>query len=106
MALDQVRTSDETVIETLANWAAGVSDDWPALAIDRSARAFEDTIACMIAGADDLSPVKTRKGIANWGTGSSTVVGQSTGAPAPWAAMANGAAAHALDYDDNVTIVL
>ena len=106
MALDQVRTSDETVIETLANWAAGVSDDWPALAIDRSARAFEDTIACMIAGADDLSPVKTRKGIANWGTGSSTVVGQSAGAPAPWAAMANGAAAHALDYDDNVAIVL
>ncbi len=106
MALDQVRTSDETVIETLANWATGVSDDWPALAINRSARAFEDTIACMIAGADDLSPVKTRKGIANWGTGSSTVVGQSAGAPAPWAAMANGAAAHALDYDDNVTIVL
>ena len=106
MALDQVRTSDETVLETLANWAADVPVHWPELAVDRSARAFEDTIACMIAGADDLSPVKTRKGIANWGTGSSTVVGQSTGAPAPWAAMANGAAAHALDYDDNVTIVL
>ena len=45
MALDQVRTSDETVIETIANWAAGVSDEWPAHALDRSARAFEDTIA-------------------------------------------------------------
>ncbi|MEC8371986.1 MAG: MmgE/PrpD family protein [Pseudomonadota bacterium] len=106
MALDQVRTSDETVLETLANWAADVSANWPDVAVDRAARAFEDTIACMIAGADDLSPVKTRKGIANWGTGTSTVVGQSAGAPAPWAAMANGTAAHALDYDDNVTIVL
>ena len=75
MALDQVRTSDETVLETLANWAADVSVHWPELAVDRSARAFEDTIACMVAGADDLSPVKTRKGIANWGAGSSTVVG-------------------------------
>lgn len=106
MALDQVRTADETVLETLANWGAEVSADWPELAIDRAARAFEDTVACMIAGADDLSPVKVRKGIANWGAGPSSVVGQTERAAAPWAAMANGAAAHALDYDDNVQVVL
>ena len=106
MALDQAHTKDEPVLETLANWAAEASAEWPELARERAAQAIEDTVACMVAGADDLCPVKVRKGITHWGSGTSSVVGQSEKAPAPWAAMANGAAAHALDYDDNVQVVL
>ena len=106
MALDQTRTKDETVLETLANWGAEAPGNWPELACARVAQAFEDTVACMIAGADDLSPLKVRKGIKGWGSGDASVVGQAAKAPAPWAAMANGAAAHALDYDDNVQVVL
>ena len=106
MALDQAHTKDEPVLETLANWAAEASAEWPELARERAAQAIEDTVACMVAGADDLCPVKVRKGITHFGSGTSSVVGQSEKAPAPWAAMANGAAAHALDYDDNVQVVL
>jgi len=41
-----------------------------------------------------------RAGIAGWGGGGSTVAGQQASVAAPWAALANGTAAHALDFDD------
>lgn len=110
MALDQAapigKTSDQTVLEHLAGWAADTSPDWPALAVERAVHAIGDTVACMIAGADDASPANVRRGVNSWGSGPSSVVGQSGKLPAPWAAMANGTAAHALDYDDNVQVVL
>lgn len=109
MALDQPTAESQmtgTVIEQLARWAATAGPDWPDLAVERAVHAIEDTIACMVAGADDESPRRVRKAIAGWGAGASTVVGQSAGAPAPWAALANGTAAHALDYDDNVQVAL
>ena len=36
-----------------------------------------------------------------WGDGPSTAIGQGARLPAPWAALVNGTAAHALDFDDN-----
>lgn len=107
MALDQpVSVDGMTVLEQLANWAADASPEWPELAVERAVHAVEDTVACMIAGAGDESPRNVRKGVSNWGTGGASVVGQSVKLPAPWAAMANGTAAHALDYDDNVQVAL
>ena len=107
MALDQTSSiGGDTVLEHLADWAANTGRDWPALAVERTVHAVEDTVACMIAGADDASPTNVRKGVAGWGSGPSSVVGQAAQLPAPWAAMANGTAAHALDYDDNVQVVL
>ena len=106
MALDQATSvgndATEPVLKQLADWAGDVSLDWPQLALERAAHAFGDTVACMIAGANDASPANVRRGVSAWGSGLSSVVGQTEKLPAPWAAMANGTAAHALDYDDNV----
>lgn len=54
----------------------------------------------MIAGADDPAAVATRNAVAAWGEGSATIVGTPLRAPSPWAALVNGTAADALDYDD------
>jgi 2-methylcitrate dehydratase PrpD len=89
-----------TVINQLAKWAAEAPAQWSELALARAEHAIEDVVACMVAGAGDEAAARVRRAIASWGEGTSTVVGQHTGAPAPWAAMANGTAAHALDYDD------
>ena len=60
MALDQATSvgndATEPVLKQLADWAGDVSLDWPQLALERAAHAFGDTVACMIAGADDASP--------------------------------------------------
>lgn len=63
--------------------------------------AIADTLACMVAGRDDPSTVAVRRGTAGeLGNGSATLVGGGSAQPAP-AALLNGTAAHALDFDDN-----
>ena len=62
--------------------------------------ALIDTLGCIFLGA--LQPVsqKTQRSLAVWGTGGAAVYGTKYHLPAPWAAMANGVAGHALDFDD------
>jgi 2-methylcitrate dehydratase PrpD len=90
------------VTARLAEWATG----WDGAASKTARRwardAVQDTIACMIAGAGDEAASRMRSMIAGWGAGPATVVGTTTPAPTPWAALANGMAAHVLDYDDNI----
>ncbi len=86
----------------LAEWAAG----WDGNASEAARRwardALYDTVACMIAGAGDEAAGRVRAVISAWGSGPATVVGSTARAAAPWAALANGTAAHVLDYDDNI----
>jgi 2-methylcitrate dehydratase PrpD len=89
-----------TVINQLAAWAAETPANWSELALTRAEHAIEDVVACLVAGAGDEAAARVRHAIAPWGEGPSTVIGQRTAVPAPWAALANGTAAHALDYDD------
>ena len=70
----------------------------------RSGGAFVDTVACMLAGADDAAPRAAYAGVARWGEGDATVAGTPYRLAAPWAALVNGTAAHALDYDDILEI--
>ena len=63
-----------------------------------------DTVACMLAGADDAAPRAAHAGVARWGAGGATVAGSPHRLAAPWAALVNGTAAHALDYDDILEI--
>ena len=70
----------------------------------RSGSAFVDTAACMLAGADDPAPRTAYAGVARWGAGGAAVVGTPHRLAAPWAALVNGTAAHALDYDDILEI--
>ena len=60
---------------------------------------FIDTIATMIAGAHDREPQLLRKALDPAG-GEATLYFTGERSPAPEAAWINGAAGHALDYDD------
>lgn len=89
-----------TILEAIADRATSTS-----LFSDRSRRAAVDavidTIACMVAGQDDLAVSALRAAhVKGQGSGPSMLVGGGR-APAPQAALINATAAHALDFDDN-----
>ncbi|MCH2430908.1 MAG: MmgE/PrpD family protein [Acidimicrobiales bacterium] len=89
-----------TAVTTLARWAAETSDDHGENAYARARAGLIDTLACLVAGASDPAAISVHNTISEWGGGPATVAGTNTGRPAPWAALANGTAANALDYDD------
>jgi 2-methylcitrate dehydratase PrpD len=82
----------------LADFA--VSSAPPAGARVRAAAAVLDTIGVTLAGAGEPAARIVRETIAADGGGEFVVIGARDGASAPNAALANGTAAHALDYDD------
>lgn len=88
----------------LGLWVAEAPRAWSEEAERRAASAFVDTVACMLAGADDPAPCAACAGVARWGAGGATVAGTPHRLAAPWAALVNGTAAHALDYDDILEI--
>jgi 2-methylcitrate dehydratase PrpD len=84
----------------LATWCAETPRDWSATSREGARRAVLDTFAVMLAGQDEASVAALRRGVAGWGNGDCFVVGTSDRMPAPAAALVNGTAAHAIDYDD------
>jgi 2-methylcitrate dehydratase PrpD len=69
-------------------------------AISASRNALIDTVACMFAGATSPVAENTLRAVSVWSKGESVVVGRSELLNPPFAAMVNGASAHAFDYDD------
>jgi 2-methylcitrate dehydratase PrpD len=70
-------------------------------ALDAAQRAMVETIGCMVAAAREPAVRKVASSLGAWGcAGRSSAVGQAQRIDAPWAALVNGTAAHALDYDD------
>ena len=90
-----------SITRALAEWSAGVPSisGEPGLTLARNA--FIDIVACLFAGAADPAPRRAFAAVADLGAGPATVVGQTRSLPAPHAALVNGTAAHALDFDDN-----
>ena len=88
----------------LGAWVAEAPRAWSGEAARRAGSAFVDTAACMLAGAGDDAPRAAHAGVARWGAGGATVAGTPHRLAAPWAALVNGTAAHALDYDDVLEI--
>jgi 2-methylcitrate dehydratase PrpD len=90
-----------SAIETIATWSHSASAFSP-LARRRAIEAITDTIGCMVAGRDDFSTQAVRRAVAGQmsAAGESPVIGGGR-VPAATAALVNGTAAHALDYDDN-----
>jgi 2-methylcitrate dehydratase PrpD len=82
-------------------WLAETPGDWPDTAWEAAHRAFIDIVAVIIPGA--VEPVTRRvfATVKDWGAGPSVAIGQDARLAAPWAALVNGTAAHALDFDDN-----
>lgn len=90
------------VTKALAKWSSEASEFTSETALLRARHAMHDIVACMVAGAGDEGSACVRATIAPYSDGGpATVFGQTKKAPTPWAALANGMAAHALDFDDN-----
>jgi 2-methylcitrate dehydratase PrpD len=76
-------------------------EDCPAEAVDAARRAILDCLGVMLAGSvEPAARIVTEIARSEGGAPLATVVGTSLRTGAVWAALANGTAAHALDFDD------
>ncbi|MCW3838418.1 MmgE/PrpD family protein [Sphingomonas canadensis] len=82
-------------------WLATAPRDWPDAAVRAARDAFLDGIAVTVPGAADPAARTIFETVRGWGSGPAAAIGFGTGLAAPWAALVNGTAAHALDFDDN-----
>ena len=82
-------------------WLAETPADWPEAAWQAAHSAFIDIIAVAIPGAVEPVTGRVFATVQHWSTGPSAAIGQGARLAAPWAALVNGTAAHALDFDDN-----
>lgn len=88
-----------TAVERLAKFVVGavVPDEARAVAC----RAVQDTVGVMLAGAGEPSASAVqRSALMEAAKGPSSILGTPHTTAATWAALANGTAAHALDFDD------
>jgi 2-methylcitrate dehydratase PrpD len=90
-----------TPVTAFGRWVAETPRAWPEAALESAHRQFIDVIAVAIPGAQEPATRHVRDTVAPWGGGPATVIGGGIGLAAPWAALVNGTAAHALDFDDN-----
>ena len=91
-----------SVIERLAAYASGESfAKLPEAAVHAGRRAILDTFGVMVAGAREETAVRARRLIEHrGGAAEATIAGTSVRASVGDAALVNGVAGHALDYDD------
>jgi 2-methylcitrate dehydratase PrpD len=82
-------------------WLAETPDAWPEEALESAHRQFIDVLGVTIAGAPEPATLAVLETVRSWGDGPSTAILQSARLAPPWAALVNGTAAHALDFDDN-----
>ena len=91
----------KTAIQQLADFTCDTPRDRHSdPAITRAQFALLDTLGCMLLGAESEVARIARAAAQGWGEGQAHVFGTRLRLPPPWAALANGAAAHALDIDD------
>ena len=95
------RLVSQNPLEAYGAWIAGVDGEWPQEAAHSVRREFIDTVAVMVPGAAESATQKAFEVVKNWGEGPCAAVGQLQRLSAPWAALVNGTAGHALDFDDN-----
>jgi 2-methylcitrate dehydratase PrpD len=87
---------------SLADFVSSLcTPDMPVDVVHSAKRALVDWLAAVLAGSSEPASAKLREVIAAVGSDSvATIVGSAQRANAPFAALANGYAAHALDFDD------
>lgn len=90
------------VTQRLAEFVAGTSSEAIGDEVrERAKRAVVDTLGVMLAGSvEPAAHLVAQQVREQGGRQEATVIGAGFHAPAPQAALANGTAAHALDYDD------
>lgn len=89
----------DTAITQLARWITGCPFHQNSTATQRARLAVQDSVACMLAGSRTPVTQRTAQAIGGLGSGPCSAI-DGTRVAAPWAAMLNGTAAHALDFDD------
>ena len=88
-----------TAISKIAEFITRAVVPEKTLSVARSA--FVDTVGCMLAGSvEPAAKIVQKLAATEAGNGSSRVLGTDLSVNAGWAALANGTAGHALDYDD------
>jgi 2-methylcitrate dehydratase PrpD len=93
----------ETLTASLARFATRLRfEDIEAAGVARAKASLLDAIGCILAGAmtEEAAPVRAMVA-ADGGTPAAQLLGTTLRLPAAAAALANGAAGHALDYDDS-----
>lgn len=90
-----------TITRSLATWMAEAEPLAKGRALELARNAMIDIVGCIIAGGPDEVTRRTFKAVRDLAAGPASVVGHTEKLPAPHAALVNGAAAHALDFDDN-----
>src|SRR2546426_11015020 len=100
--MSQAHPSGPSVIEQLATYASGETfDKLPDATVRAARRAILDTLGVMLAGSVEVTAARVRALIAHRRGGEeATIVGTPLRGSVEDAALANGTAAHALDYDD------
>jgi 2-methylcitrate dehydratase PrpD len=97
-------TDNHSVSSALATFAAGVrTENLPAEVVHQAVRCLVDWLGCTIAGSATPEGEKVRAGIHALdpdGSRTAGIVGTPQRAAAGYAALANGIAAHVLDFDD------
>jgi 2-methylcitrate dehydratase PrpD len=90
-------------VRRLAGWACALElADIPETVRHAAGNALVDTVAVAIAGSRTAVATRARRiAHAAYGGGQASLLGAEETLNAPGAALANGAAAHALDFDDN-----
>ena len=88
-------------VQAYGHWLATTPDDWPEAARHSAWRELIDQIGVTVPGAAEPASKIAAEVVSTWGIGPSMAAGQSQRLAAPWAALVNGTAGHALDFDDN-----
>lgn len=88
-------------LPSIANWISNTDKISSEKALRRAKDAFIDTIACILAATNEPVVEKVFQGLRGSGGGVCTVAGHLETLSAENAALINGTAAHALDFDDN-----
>ena len=90
-----------SITDEIATWVAESEMNLTSEALRLARNAMIDIVGCMIAGANDEATSRAKKAILDLSSGSARLVGSEASLAAPHAALVNGTAAHALDFDDN-----
>ena len=86
-------------IDEFARWLTSDAALKTDRAVAAAKRVILDTVGCLIAGSGHPATRKTLAAVSVWGRGPASVPGEPEGLPVPWAALVNGTAMHALDFN-------
>jgi len=91
----------ENPIRAYGAWLAETPAHWPEEAEESAHRQFIDLVSVTVPGAQEPAARTVFEAVNAWGDGEATAIGFGRRLAPPWAALVNGTAAHALDFDDN-----